>query len=406
MAILVSERFVSMRSFTPSLRHFWLRPVLVCCLFSVSMPLSRAQDFSGNWGGVYDSSFSFTPTPYGWTGSSGIGSTGTSADWKLGVTGSNTDVGVYLGQVEANSSAMRAGIGLGDTIICVGNNQVGRIGNQVFDLGQAINRDSDSYGRVRILLLSASSRQLRSLQVQLDKQAGGLSGTISIQGSGLALDSVVNVELQNVTRPHFVVRNGSVSFRPSFNLQREIPFVLNYDPRYISQTDSYRLRATVTSRGSVTHTTEQPPFVLTRGYPSSVVLTLSPVFYGGVTLPSGFSNINTVGYQNYNTSIQQQVTAAYEQYLGRSPSVVELAVWTSSNNGQNQYRDVQLEVLGSQEYFDRVGNNNVVWLQRVFSEMLGRNASSDEMNQWMRRFSELGFSRTELLKQLKRVSVR
>ena len=104
--------------------------------------------------------------------------------------------------------------------------------------------------------------------------------------------------------------------------------------------------------------------------------------------------------------MEQQVTAAYERYLGRIPSAVELAVWTKATNGVDQLSFVQTEVLGSQEYFDRVGNNNAAWLQRVFAEILGRNPSYDEMNQWMRRFGELRFSRTELLRQLKLVSGR
>jgi uncharacterized lipoprotein YbaY len=254
--------------------------------------------------------------------------------------------------------------------------------------------------------MSASSRQLRSVQVQLDRQAGGLSGIITIQGSTLSPDSIINIELENVSRPHFVVRNGSLSFRPSFNLQREIPFNLNYDPRYISETDSYRIRGTVTSSGVVTHITEQQPFVLTRGYPNSAVLTLAPVSYGATTLPNNINNSNTVGYPIYNSSVEQQVTAAYERYLGRVPSAVELAVWTKATNGVATLNDVQAQVLGSQEYFDRVGNNNLAWLERVFTEILGRNPSSDELNQWLRRFGEVRYSRTELLRQLRLASGR
>ena len=141
-----------MHIFTSRITNYCVKSLLLCYVFGGCDEFARAQEFWGNWGGLTNPATSSISSTYQWASATGTGYSGTSPEWKLGVTGSNTDVGVYVRQVELNSSAMRAGIGVGDTIICVANNQVGQRGNQVFDLGQAIAREADIYGRVRILL--------------------------------------------------------------------------------------------------------------------------------------------------------------------------------------------------------------------------------------------------------------
>jgi uncharacterized lipoprotein YbaY len=337
-----------------------------------------------------------------WGSGSWLGTSGVRKDWRLGVTGDNTDVGVSVRQVAPNSAAARAGINVGDIIVCVAYTQVGRAGNQVVDLGEQLNRNADAFGRVRLLVMDRRLAQLRSMQVQLDNGKAGLTGNVLIQGGALSSNSIVTIELENATRPYFVVGGGRQSFRVPGYGQSSIPFSLNYDARYIAETDSYRVKATVTNNGVITHVSAQQPFVLTRGYPNTVQLTMIPNSGFATNLPS---NVVTAGYPNYVDGIQA-VTAAYERYLGRAPSSVELAVWQQMPDMQYRLADLPNQMMGSQEYFDRVGNSNLVWLERVFAEILGRNATQAELDQWMRRFAELGYSRTELLRQLKQASGR
>ncbi len=61
---------------------------------------------------------------------------------------------------------------------------------------------------------------------------------------------------------------------------------------------------------------------------------------------------------------------------------------------------MQQQFLGSQEYFDRTGNNNIVWMERVFTEITGRVPTAAEMDQWMRRFASVSYSRSEILREL------
>jgi hypothetical protein len=62
--------------------------------------------------------------------------------------------------------------------------------------------------------------------------------------------------------------------------------------------------------------------------------------------------------------------------------------------------------MATQEYYDRTGANDFAWVQRVFTEVIGKTPSSVEMDLWMRRFAELRYSRSELLNQLKMQSQR
>lgn len=327
-----------------------------------------------------------------WNGDSWLGSSGMNQGWRLGVTGDNTNTGVLVRQVNANSPAARAGILSGDLIVCVAGDQVGRVGNQVYDLGEELNHHTDSSGNVLMLVHSRRSGQLNPMQIRLDNQRGGISGTLQVRGGTLPQNSVVTVQLENVSRPFYVVRNGRYSFRlSSFNLG-EIPFELNYDPNYISNNDTYRLRAYITDGGRTIYDTAQPPFVLTKGYPNTARIELRPMnYYSG--------GVQTAGY-NPADSYTTQIESAYRQYLGRLPTSVELAAWYQTPDLGFRVQRLPMELMATQEFYDRMGGNDYAWLQRVFQEVAGKQPSSFEMDSWMRRFSELRYSRMELLNQL------
>ena len=377
--------------------------IRICALLTIQVisllgGTSRAQvgwgddnynpDSYSDWGRI--------PETYGWSSNSAA-----RADWNSGINGDNSDVGVIVRQVSPNSAAFRAGISPGDVIICVDRRQVGRVGNQIYDLTEELNRYADSGGRVRLLIQERRTAQLRMVQLQLDRNTGGLSGMLLIRDGRLPGDAVVTVRLENVTRPHYVVRNGQYSFRvTSFN-RGQIPFQLNFDPRYISSGDTYRVRAFVTSLGRTIYDTPQPQYVLTQGAPSTVRLYLEPASFGPYTADVGIGdgNIVAAGYSPMD-GYGQQITDAYQRYLGRSPTSIELAAWYQTPDVAYQLTRLPLELMAAQEFFDRTGNNRAAWMQRVFAEIIGRAPSAGEMDLWMRRFADLRFSRTELLNQL------
>lgn len=325
---------------------------------------------------------------------------GSSKQWKLGINGTNTEAGVSVDQVTANSSAARAGINPRDRIVCVAGSQVGKVSGRIFEISEALNRNADSTGRVSMLVQDGRSLQLRAVLVQLEDQQSGLSGTLSVRGGTIPPNSLVTVQLENVSRPLFQIRNGEYSFRIPNYSTGELSFTLNFDPSYIFSSDSYRVRAYITSNGRTLFDTDQPPYVLTNGNPNSVRLLLSPVSYSAANGAAGTGNVVVAaGYMNYD-SIRQQVTAAYQRYLGRPPSSIELAAWQQLPDIQYRLSTLPLELMGTQEYFDRAGDNNAIWVEKVFREIVGREPTATELDQWMRRFADLRYSRMELLRQL------
>ena len=207
-------------------------------------------------------------------------------------------------------------------------------------------------------------------------------------------DAVVTVRLENESRPSYQVRNGESSFRvPNFGV-REIPFELNFDPRYISNNDTYMLRAFVTSAGRTISSTLRPTYVLTKGNPSRVRLVLeSPTQY-----PGG-GNFIQAGYAP-SVDYQRQVAAIYQRVLRRMPTNMEFAALYRTPNVAAAVQRLPLDLMATQEYFMRSGGDNFTWTRQVFTEIVGHAPTSTEIDRWMRRFGELRYSRTELLNQL------
>ncbi len=256
--------------------------LLPVCVLLCRLPFTAAQE---NWSGSadpYATGFNLDRT---WDNNNWFNVPPGNRNWPLGATGTNSDTGVIVRQVIPNSIAAQNGINVGDTIVCVGGAQVGRVGNQVFDVTEEINRRADARGRVSLVVQDSRSLQLRPIRMRLnDPQTspqGGLSGTLFVNSGQLPPNAIATVQLENVDRPYFVVRNGQISFRPAAFNGGRIPFVLNYDPGYISAGDRYRVRATITSNGRTIYDTPQAPFVLTQGNPSNVQLVLTAVGYGG-----------------------------------------------------------------------------------------------------------------------------
>ncbi|WDI43823.1 YbaY family lipoprotein [Bremerella sp. P1] len=333
-----------------------------------------------------------------WYSMNWVGSSSVRKRWRLGIEGENSVTGVVVRQVESGSAAARINIVPGDIIVCVAGDQVGNVGNQIFDLQEELNQHADRFGRVQMLIYYQRIGQLRSLNVQLQDHPAGLTGTLAVESGRLPADAVVTIRLENVSRPFYVVRNGEYSFRASGYGIGDIPFQLNYDPAYISNNDTYRLRAWITSGGRTIYDTVQPPLVLTRGNPTTTRLLLRPVATQYTQANTG--SVVTVGYNSVDAN-QQAIVNAYQRYLGRMPNSMEIAAWYQTGQILNdRMRRLSLELMATDEYYNRSGGNNVLWVNRVFTEIIGHPPTTTETDLWLQRFAELRYSRMELLNQL------
>jgi uncharacterized lipoprotein YbaY len=272
-----------------------------------------------------------------------------------------------------------------------------------FDIAEEINNHADSSGRVQMVVLYRRSGQLRSVTAQLGNRQGALSGTLIVRNGSIPPNSIVTVQLENATRPYFAVRNGQHTFRAPSYSQGSLPFRIDYDPRYVSGTDRYVVRAYVTYNGNTIYETAQPTSVLTQGNPSTAQLVLTPKSFPFAGQPAG--GVVTASYGSYD-NITSRVTQAYQRYLGRSPTTMEIAAWHSVPDPEYRMNRLSIDLLATQEYFDRCGNNNVAWIERTFTEVIGHVPSSYEQQQWMARFAEVRYSRTEVLNQMALVAGR
>lgn len=387
---------------------FWLRllaviAVLTCGRSAMAQapaggfaPTPGTTSWNGNgWGGG------------GWNGGWGDagwpGATASRNSWQLGVTGKNMDVGVMIESIAPGSAASRRGLSVGDVIVCVDGDQVGVVGSKIYDMTEELNKHADANGGVTLLVQYRRNGQLRNLPIQLDSNQAGLTGTLVVQNGMVPANSIVTVQLQNETRPYFAIRNGQQTFRATAGTQNAIPFSINFDPSYISPGDRYLVRAFVTYNGNTIYETTQPTYVLTQGNPRTAQLMLSArsmTFAGQQGNP-----VQAVSYGGYD-NISTQVTAAYQRYLGRNPTSLEIAAWHSVPDPEYRIGRLPSELMATQEYFDRTGNNNVAWLERVFTEIIGHVPSSYEQQLWMGRFAEVRYSRTEVIKQMNMVSTK
>ncbi len=347
--------------------------------------------------------FGGTSSIGGWQSGQWLNSTlNQPTDWHLGVRVNNTDAGVLVTDVTPGSAGERARLERDDLIIAVGGYQVGYIDGLLYDLGDELRRRADSTGAVSMLVQDHNNGRIANVRVQLDGNSTSLTGELVFRERlPLPSDSIVTVRIVNVTRPYAAVRNGEVSFRPTST--NTIPFEIAYDPTYISPEDSYEVRASILSGGREILQTVQPQLVITRGNPNKVRLNLSSSTAAVASTPG--SSVITAGYPNYN-SATDQIIKIYRDYLGRNPTNGELAALQFAPNIQAKLTNLPIELMAQQEFYDRTGNNNQVWLQQVFSIIVGKQPTQAEYDQWSRRFAELRYSRTELLRQLYTVAPR
>lgn len=329
-----------------------------------------------------------------WQGNSWLGGTTHSGEWTLGVRGDSTDTGFLVSQVTSGGPADRARIQPGDRIVTIDGYQVGILNERLHDLTTEINRRADSTGAVRLLIQDGQNGRLATVRVQLDDQSQRLTGRL-VLNQPLPPNASVTVQIENLTRPQWGVRNGTQVFLATN--QREIPFQIAYDPQYIFSQDIYQVRAFVSAGGRNVFYTPRPARVLTQGNPNQVSMALEPV-----TALAAYSETSgtVTGYSNYN-DLDDEVKRIYQRYLGRLPSATEMAAARILGNDARTLQErLPLKLMASQDYFDLARNDNNFWLSNVFGVIVGREASAAEIEQWRVRFAQLNGSRTELLRQL------
>ena len=166
-------------------------------------------------------------------------------DWKLGVYVQNTDTGAVITQVASGSAGQQAGLQPGDIIIAVAGSRIGSFDNRIVELADEIRRYTDPMGRVSILVFNARQRTMMSIPVSMNSTSSTLTGSVSTRDrTQLPPGSTLMVQLQNVTKPYYIIDGGKSATRADGS--GPFGFELYFDPRYVDPADQYQLTASIT----------------------------------------------------------------------------------------------------------------------------------------------------------------
>jgi len=205
------------------------------------------------------------------------------ARWQLGVTGKDTDAGVVVERVIANSAASRAGFERDDVIVTVNGYQVGVVDGVLFDLGDELQQQADDNGAVTMLIQNRRNRRLENVRVQLDR-AGGfngpnrtiVTGTVSYRERiALPRRCVLSVELVELNRRGQRIRTVD-SRRVAVGTLNTIAFELNYNARDIIPNRRYAVEARIRNDARTIMQNRSTYYVLTDNAPSHVDIRVQP----------------------------------------------------------------------------------------------------------------------------------
>ncbi len=111
----------------------------------------------------------------------------------------------------------------------------------------------------------------------------------------------------------------------------------------------------------------------------------SETTYWTSVVSSGTSRTTVAGtfatsYEHYMDLVNEYYTA----YLGRPAALSEREAWANAMlGGTLTPEQVQASTLASQEFFNDVGDDNAMFVSRLFQDVLGRYPSSSELQYWL-----------------------
>lgn len=312
--------------------------------------------------------------------------------WRLGVRSRDTETGVHIHEVFPNAAAARAGLEPNDVIVAVSGHQVGIVNGNLQELSREFEAHAGDDGMVTMLVQDHRTLRLQNVSVQLDSRFSRVEGSLAFRTNAtIPRDAVITVELQEIVRqgaaPLTIARREIKNFNPNRN---QIPFQLEYDPAQVSHRGNYVLTANVLSNGRSVFETIQAYQVNGQGYGDGrpVAMQLEPVrpVYGAPVQIDQDAQIATI-------------VKWFNEYLGRPPSDRELSVWLDSLQRGYTLRQVQLELLGHNQFFNRCGRDKETYITRIHQLLVGKNPTQPEMEYWLGRYDAQNGIRRELARE-------
>lgn len=300
--------------------------------------------------------------------------------WRLGVYSQDTETGVQINRVVADTPADRAGLEASDVIVAVNGYQVGIVNGVHYDCGYEFENQADADGNVMLLVQDHRTKSLVNLPVDLDSRMESVTGNIAFRDRvSVPGDAEVHIELREVVRqgtPAVALASTTITEIR----QIPIPFTVEYDPLDIDPRRDYMIHASIISGDRTLYaTTDQYP-VITADHGNNV----SVAVVRAQQTPAASADAQ-------REELETQIVAWYRQYLGRDPYPYELPTWTSlvTERGRTT-QEVQAEVLAQDEIYNHCDRDKRQYIAFLSEQILGRPPTADELDFWIYRFDQSG----------------
>jgi hypothetical protein len=301
--------------------------------------------------------------------------------WRLGVSVRNLDTGVQLTNVVRGGVADRNGLAVGDVVVSVAGYQVGYVDGRLYDLGDELARNVDRRGQVTLLVLRNRDGRLANNLVSFADSSGGSEGGESdrvrvqgeILGSGLRLspNAIQIARVIDVTNSQWgkVVVERKVERNPG---QFPLDFGMSMRPR---TGHKYACDAIIYDR-DVMYYTDLDPFPASSGQERNV-------------------RLRVVGQRRV-----ADPTTWYRKHLGRSPSTQERAVWQEQLENGLSEDEIEAQLLGGSEFFDRNRSNPSEYVRGLTRAAADREPTPEELQRYTQQLQQQGSSRSRLAEQM------
>jgi uncharacterized lipoprotein YbaY len=281
-------------------------------------------------------------------------------NYVLGVQARNTPTGVELLAVQPGSAAARAGLEAGDLVLTVGGQQVGIVGDWLYDIGDEVARRVTG-DTVTLLVRNRRTGGLVTVPVRFGPaMARAITGqAMARQNLPVSRAAMLVVRLLDVTQPQW--QDVAV-------MQEQVPvgrfpvtYRLNVPPLHPGH--RYVLVARVDDGGqTIMRVPASTPVTAFEGE-LRIDLVLDPV------QPGGGSTVRP----------RDQIDRWIRAYLGRPPRPFEVEYWLADLQRGRSLTNVQAGILASTELFERQRRDPNLYVAEVHRLLTGRPPTPAEM---------------------------
>ena len=355
-----------------------VRPMWWLAGFFVACPVVGPRQAAAQTADVRSRDASVPVTPAGYS----VAAAPRPASYPLGIMARNTATGVEVVSVNQGSVAQAAGLQSGDTIVTVAGDQVGLVGDKLYDVGDEVSRRVAPNGQVPLLIRNGRTGALLLTPAQFGSTSRAITGVLTTApGVQVPSTAVITVRLLDITEPQW--RDAALT-QGQLPVARGFPVSYRLDPPAATPQHRYAVDARVEDGGRVLLQTVSPVAIASLDREQRIDLVLAQQAAPAATAVAPAPQI------------QQWI----QTYLGRPPRPYETEVWLADLQQGKSLADVQAGILSSSEYFERQRSNRDLYVTDVFRQLYGTAPTPAQLADLQARYDRVGGVRLQFVQQL------